>query len=122
MFEQQNLSECESSDSDDASNFFDWSKNKSKLTLSLEQEISNFLNKSPTKNLDSLTETPTIKKVFVKFNTPLPSSAAVERVFSVGSAVLTKKRGKMTDENFENVLMLKCNKHLTLNYFNILFK
>jgi len=112
MFEQQNLSECESSDSDNASNFFDWSKNKSKLTLPLEQEISNFLTKSPTKNLGSLTETPTIRKVFVKFNTPLPSSAAVERVFSVGSAVLTKKRGRMTDENFENILMLKCNKHL----------
>ncbi|KAF0721233.1 Uncharacterized protein FWK35_00017411, partial [Aphis craccivora] len=47
--------------------------------MSIKQEISNFLTKSPTKNLDSLTETPTVRKVFVKFNTPLPSSAAVER-------------------------------------------
>lgn len=42
IFEQQNVSECESSDSDNTNNFFDWSKNKSKLTLPLEQEISNF--------------------------------------------------------------------------------
>jgi len=77
MFEQQHLSEYESSDTDDTNNFFDWSKNKFKLTLPLEQEISNFLTKSPTKSLDSLIETPTIRKVFLKFNTPLPSSAAV---------------------------------------------
>lgn len=116
MFEQQNIPESELSDSlsDDTNDFFDWSKNKSKLTLPLEQEISNFLTKSPTKNLDSLNETPTMKKVFIKYNTPLPSSAAVERVFSIGSAVLTKKRGKMTDVNFENILMLKCNKHIII--------
>jgi len=55
---------------------------------------------------------PTIKNVFVKFNTPLPSSAAVKQMFSIGSAVLFKKRGKMNDKNFENIFMLKCNKHL----------
>jgi len=51
-----------------------------------------------------------IKKVFFKYNTPLPSSAPIERIFSVGSAVLTKKRGKMTDTNFEKVIMIKFNK------------
>lgn len=122
MFEQQHLSEYESSDTDDTNTFFDWSKNKSKLTLPLEQEISNFLTKRPTKGLDSLIETPTIRKVIVKFNTPLSSSVAVECIFSVGSAVLSKKRGRMTDENFEKTLMLKCNKHLIWKYFNILFK
>jgi len=101
MFEQQNLLECESSDSNDTNNCFDWLKNKSKLTLPLEQEISIFLTKSPTESLDSLIETSTIRKIFVKFNTPLPSYAAVERVFSVSSAVLTKKIGRLTDENFE---------------------
>jgi len=35
--------------SDDANNFFNWSENKSKLNLSLEQEITHFLSKSPTK-------------------------------------------------------------------------
>jgi hypothetical protein len=116
MFEQSNLPESEVSDSnmsDDANNYFNWSENKSKVDLSLEQEITRYLSKSPTKNLNILNEMPTVKKVFLKFNTPLPSSAAVERIFSIGGAVLSKKRGRMNDINFENVLMLKCNKSLS---------
>jgi hypothetical protein len=35
MIFEQNKSECESSDSEDTNNYFDWSKNK-------KQEISNF--------------------------------------------------------------------------------
>lgn len=79
--------------------FFNWS-NKTNINNSAENENLNYFSKSPTKNLTSLDDTPIIKKVFYKFNTPLPSSAPIERTFSVGSAVLTKKRGKMTDANF----------------------
>jgi hypothetical protein len=64
MFEQSNLPESDSNMSDDANNYFNWSKNKSKVDLSLEKEITNFLSKSPTKNLNILNEMPTIKKVF----------------------------------------------------------
>lgn len=64
------------------------------------------------KNLGSLNETSTMKNVFVNFNTPLPCSAAVEQVFSIGASVLFKNRRKMHDTNFENVLKLKCNKNL----------
>lgn len=91
IFEQSNLPESEVSDSnmsDDANNYFNWSENKSKVDLSLEQEITRYLSKSPTKNLNILNEMPTVKKVFLKFNTPLPSSAAVERIFSIGGTVL----------------------------------
>ena len=91
--------------------FFPWS-NKSSLNVSIENEISTYLSKSPNKLLLSLSETPSIKKVFIKYNTPLPSSASVERVFSVGSAVFTKKRGRMSDDNFEKVMLLKCNKNV----------
>jgi len=52
----------------------------------------------------------TTQEVFIKYNTPLPSSAPVERVFSVGGAILSKKRGKMSDEHFEKTMLLKCNK------------
>ncbi|CAI6362054.1 unnamed protein product [Macrosiphum euphorbiae] len=94
MFEQSNLPESEISDSnmsDDPNNYFNWSENKSKVDLSLEQEITRYLSKSPTKNLNILNEMPTVKKVFLKFNTPLPSSAAMERIFSISGAVLSKK-------------------------------
>lgn len=37
---------------DDANKYFERSRNKPKLDLSLEQEISNYLSKSPTKNLN----------------------------------------------------------------------
>lgn len=53
---------------------------------------------------------PSLKGVFVQYNTPFPSSAAVERVLSVGGAVLSKKRGKMIDVNFDKTMILKSNK------------
>lgn len=91
--------------------FFPWSNKKPK-NIPIENEITSYLSKSPNKSLLSLNETPSVKNVFIKYNTPLPSSAPVERIFSVGSAILTKKRGRMTDDNFEKVMVLKCNKQL----------
>jgi len=51
-----------------------------------------YFSKSPIKNLTSLVDTSIVKKVFLKYIRPLPRSAPIERIFSVGSAVLTKKR------------------------------
>jgi len=50
----------------------------------------------------------------MKYNSAIPSSAPVERLFSYAGMVLTKKRGCMTDENFEQQLLLKANRHLVL--------
>lgn len=96
--------------SDETSSFFSWSKMPSNSNISIENEVSSFLNKSPTKNLLVLEETSNIKKVFIEHNTPLPSSASVERIFSVSNAILTKRRGRITDDHFEKVMFLKCNK------------
>ena len=38
-----------------------------------------------------------IRKIFVKFNTPLPSSAPVERLFSYATLLDLPKYNKMTD-------------------------
>lgn len=98
---------------EDGESFFHWtsSQNPPEITC-VENEINMYLSKSPQKDLSCFKNDnlPILKKVFIKFNTPLPSSAPIERVFSVGGAVLTKKRGRITDNNFEKVMLLKCNK------------
>ncbi|XP_029348038.1 uncharacterized protein LOC115034755 [Acyrthosiphon pisum] len=96
-------------DKDVSTSFFTWSQKKSE-NVSVENELNEFFKKGPTKKLNVLNSMPTLKKVFIQYNTPLPSSAAVERVFSVGGAVLSKKRGKMNDDNFEKTMILKSNK------------
>ena len=57
---------------------------------------------------------------FKRFNTAIPSSATVERLFAVGSDILRSKRSSMTKENFEKFVLLheneKCLKKST-HYF-----
>ena len=50
--------------------------------------------------------------LFIHYNTSLPSSAAVERLFSLGSDILRPKRSSLTAGNFENLVFLKGNMHL----------
>ncbi|KAG0421562.1 hypothetical protein HPB47_002524 [Ixodes persulcatus] len=48
-----------------------------------------------------------IHQLFLKHNTAVPSSASVERLFSVAGDVFSRKRGNITDENFYRQLLLK---------------
>jgi hypothetical protein len=50
--------------------------------------------------------------LFIKYNTPLPSSAAVERLFSIGSDILRAKRSSLTADNFEKLVFIKGNLQL----------
>jgi len=46
-------------------------------------------------------------KPFLKNNTPIPSSAAVKRLFSTASDILRKMSSSLKSENFELFLFLK---------------
>ena len=49
--------------------------------------------------------------LFIKYNTAIPLSAAVERLFSIGKDILTAKRAKLSDANFKRLMFMKGNQH-----------
>ncbi|KAG0721138.1 hypothetical protein GWK47_006515 [Chionoecetes opilio] len=49
--------------------------------------------------------------VFVKYNTAIPSSAAVERLFSQGSEIMKAKRASLTSDSFERLIGLHEREH-----------
>ena len=55
-----------------------------------------------------------LKRAHQHYNAPLPSSASVERLFSVGKDILRPKRSKMSDANFERAMFLRTNRNLKL--------
>jgi len=78
---------------------------------SVQSDLELFLN-DPSHDVSSLHHHPLVKKVFVQKNTSLPSSAPVERLFSIGGQILTPRRNGLTGEHFEMLLMLRVNKTL----------
>ena len=63
---------------------------------STESELERYLNDKD-KRLEMLDKYPNIKKLFMRYNTMLPSSAPVERLFSMAALVLTGKRANLSD-------------------------
>ena len=62
-------------------------------------------------NLACLQMYPRVQKLFLRLNSCLPSSAPVERLFSVGGLVMNPKRTRLMDRNFENLVLCKYNSH-----------
>lgn len=91
---------------DAESDLFSFTEDR-QVSESVDTEIAEYL-KSGVK-IDMLNKFPRIKKVYLRFNTPPPSSAPMERLFSLGSLVLTPRRNRLSDRRFENLLLLRFN-------------
>lgn len=89
--------------------FFVFGKTNRADKSTAEEEVRRFLDDS-VKTMDSLHAFPLIKRLFMKYNTTLPSSAPVERLFSYGGNVLTSSRNRMSDDHMEQVLLLRYNR------------
>jgi hypothetical protein len=59
--------------------------------------------------LSVLNKYPLVRSMFRKFNVGLPSSAAVERLFSVGGMICTAKRNRLSPQLFEKLLLQRIN-------------
>ena len=60
------------------------------------------------RTLQCLVKFPAVREVFRKYNVALPSSAAVERLFSVAGVIGTAKRNRLRPELFEKLLLQQC--------------
>ncbi|KAJ8370259.1 hypothetical protein SKAU_G00102870 [Synaphobranchus kaupii] len=81
-------------------------------TYSAEKEVMDYLRSGY--DLQIVDQFSNIKNIFLKYNTPTPSSAPVERLFSLGGLVLTPRRNRLSDKRFEKLLLMRYNHWFTL--------
>ena len=77
-------------------------------TTDVESEVMEFLRSA--KSLECFDKFPKVKQLFMKFNTTIPSSAPVERLFSLGNLVFNPRRNRLGDGKFQQLLLMRYNK------------
>lgn len=80
------------------------SNNKRKFEL----EVLQYAEDAST-DLQSLDRFAIIKQIFLRYNTCLPSSAPVERLFSFAEIINAPRRHALSDSHFEQLVILKSN-------------
>ena len=77
----------------------------------MQDVVANYL-QDASDTLASLDVWPSLKPTFITLNTPLPASAACERLFSAAGRVFVPRQGRISDKRFEQHLLAYSNKHL----------
>ncbi|XP_049895642.1 uncharacterized protein LOC126387133 [Epinephelus moara] len=77
------------------------------MSFSADSEVLEYMRSGS--ELEVLNSFPRVKAVFLKYNTATPSSAPVERLFSLGGLVLTPRRNRLSDKHFERLLLMRYN-------------
>lgn len=90
--------------------------NKDKTT-NIELKLLGYLEDKRT-NIQMLNEYTHFKKVSLKYNTCLPSSAPVERLFSFATMIDTPRRNALSDDHFEVLVLTKANSNKTYKLMN----
>ncbi|XP_045029271.1 uncharacterized protein LOC116923342 [Daphnia magna] len=72
-------------------------------------EVDRFFHETVPGSLKDLDRFPTIKQIFLEYNSALPSSAACERLFSTAGLIFVPKRSNLSDSNFDKLVFLKQN-------------
>ena len=101
-------SEASASNSEDS--FFNF-KESAPVIISVSSQMDMYL-ADTSREISSLNSYPIVKKIFLKTNTAVPSSAPVERLFSLGGQVLTARRNRISDEHFNMLLLLRANRDI----------
>ena len=107
------LSPKSSEDSNDASEEDDFFSSMAKRSSTkVTSELDCYLGMTSEEDISTFNSLPKLKKLFIKLNTPLPASAACERLFSTAGLIFSPKRANIGSSSFENQLLLKLNAKL----------
>lgn len=94
-------------DDDDAEDLF--GRKPQKKTADAMQQLQHFLSLPVSECAAEILQWPELKDIFLELNTPMPSSAASERLFSAASQIFLPRRSRINDTNFQNQLICKVN-------------
>jgi len=73
------------------------------------KEIDDYLTDTAN-TLSSLDRYPHVRHLYVQMNTGLPSSAAAERLFSLGGCIFSLLRARLSSDHFEMLTFLHLSK------------
>ncbi|XP_013889540.1 uncharacterized protein zbedx [Austrofundulus limnaeus] len=105
----RNLSTIESED-----DFFSYGSAKTTTQIQrrgVMEEIRKYV-EGTGKSLECLQDFPRVKQLFLKYNTTLPSTAPVQRLFGQKGNLVTSQRNFLTDDYFERVQLLRYNSNV----------